>query len=91
MSSHACGILVASFDHASGSSMVFAIGAMWRWRAPVLADMVAFFTQFGAFPSGAPRPAYTPAPPEGQSDIADTIRKLDAVLSPIDDSKRRSE
>src|SRR3569833_3100498 len=25
---------------------VFAIGAMWRWRAPVLADMISFFTQF---------------------------------------------
>ena len=41
------------------------MGAMWRWRAPVLNDIVAFFTQFGAFPSGAPRQAYVPEPPEG--------------------------
>jgi hypothetical protein len=62
----------------------FAIGAMWRWRAPVLSDMVAFFTQFGAFPSGAPRPAYTPEAPQGMGDIQATIARLDDVLSPIE-------
>ena len=36
---------------------VLAIGAMWRWRAPVLDDIVSFFQQFGAFPGGVPRVA----------------------------------
>jgi hypothetical protein len=53
--------------------------------------MIAFLTQFGAFPSGVPKPVYTPAPPEGQTDITATIAKLDSILSPIDDSKRRNE
>lgn len=63
---------------------VFAIGAMWRWRAPVLKDIVAFFTQFGAFPSGAPQAAYTPEAPEGTSTISDAIAKMDSILSPIE-------
>ncbi|MEO6394308.1 MAG: alpha/beta hydrolase [Devosia sp.] len=66
---------------------VFALGQLWRWRLPVLADVVSFFTQFGAFPSGAPQPAYTPAPPEGQGDIETTIARLDTLLAPI--SQRR--
>jgi hypothetical protein len=70
---------------------VFAIGAMWRWRAPVLADMISFFTQFGAFPSGVPRPVFTPAPPDGMKDLETTVAKVDSMLSPIDDSKRRAE
>jgi hypothetical protein len=49
--------------------------------------MVAFFTQFGAFPSGAPKPAYTPAAPEGMTDIEATIGKLDALLDPIDNKR----
>jgi acetyl esterase/lipase len=84
-------VTVKYYENIGHMEPVFAIGAMWRWRAPVLADMVSFFTQFGAFPSGAPRPAYTPEAPEGQSDIAETIKRLDAVLSPIENSKRRSE
>ncbi len=82
---------VKYYQNVGHMETVFALGAMWRWRAPVLSDMIAFFTQFGAFPSGAPRPVYTPAPPEGQNDIETTIARLDAVLSPIDDSKRRNE
>jgi acetyl esterase/lipase len=78
------------YDNLGHLEPVFALGAMWRWRAPVLADIVAFFTQFGAFPSGAPQPAYTPAPPEGMKTIADTIAKLDSILSPIDDDSHRS-
>jgi acetyl esterase/lipase len=84
-------VTVKYYENLGHMEAVFAIGSMWRWRAPVLADMVAFFTQFGAFPSGAPRPAYTPEPPEGQTTIAATIGKLDSILDPIDDSKRRVE
>jgi acetyl esterase/lipase len=72
------------YDGLGHMEPVFALGAMWRWRAPVLSDMVAFFTQFGAFPSGAPRLAYTPEPPAGTADIEATIARLDAVLSPIE-------
>ena len=84
-------VTVKYYENIGHMEAVFAIGAMWRWRAPVLTDMVSFFTQFGAFPSGAPRPSYTPAPPDGQTDIQATIDKLDSVLDPIDDSKRRAE
>ncbi len=63
---------------------VIAMGAMWRWRIPVLQDIVSFFTQFGAFPSGAPRPNYVPEPPEGQPDMNAIVAKLDAMLAPID-------
>ncbi len=72
------------YDGLGHMEPVFAVGSLWRWRAPVLADMVAFFTQFGAFPSGAPRLAYTPEPPTGMADIEATIARLDAVLSPIE-------
>lgn len=74
----------AYYDGLGHMEPAFAIGAMWRWRAPVLSDMVAFFTQFGAFPSGAPRPAYTPEAPQGMGDIQATIARLDDVLSPIE-------
>lgn len=72
------------YDGLGHMDPVFAIGAMWRWRAPVLNDIVAFFTQFGAFPSGAPRQAYVPEPPEGVADIQATIAGLDAILSPME-------
>lgn len=72
------------YDGLGHMDLVFAVGAMWRWRAPVLNDMVAFFTQFGAFPSGAPRTAYTPEPPQGMTDIQSTIAQLDSILSPIE-------
>ena len=84
-------VTVKYYQNVGHMEAVFAIGAMWRWRAPVLSDMVAFFTQFGAFPSGAPRPPVTLAPPDGQTSIEATIAKLDSVLSPIDDEKRRQE
>jgi acetyl esterase/lipase len=64
--------------------LVFAVGKMWRWRSPVLNDMVAFFTQFGAFPSGAPRPSYTPEAPQGMTDIQSTIAAMDSILSPLE-------
>jgi acetyl esterase/lipase len=72
------------YDNIGHMEPAFAIGKFWRWRAPVLADMVAFFTQFGAFPSGAPQAAYTPSAPEGQTDIEKTIDSLDQTLDPID-------
>jgi acetyl esterase/lipase len=72
------------YDGLGHMEPVFAIGSMWRWRAPVLSDMVAFFTQFGAFPSGAPRLAYTPEAPAGVADLQATMARLDAVLSPIE-------
>ena len=72
------------YDGLGHMDAVFAVGAMWRWRAPVLNDMVQFFTQFGAFPRGAPRPAYTPEPPAGASDLQQTIARLDSVLQPME-------
>src|SRR3569833_1284254 len=84
-------VTVKYYQNIGHMEAVFAIGAMWRWRAPVLADMISFFTQFGAVPSGVPRPVYTPAPPEGLNDIESTITKLDTIQSPIDDEKRRNE
>ena len=62
---------------------VVAMGALWRWRLPVLDDMVAFFARFGAFPGGMARPSYVPEAPEGQADIKAIVTKLDALLSPI--------
>ena len=84
-------VTVKYYQNIGHMEAVFAIGAMWRWRAPVLADMITFFTQFGAFPSGVPRPVFTPAPPDGMKDLQTTISKVDAILDPIDDSKRRAE
>lgn len=57
---------------------VIAMGAMWRWRIPVLDDMVEFFTRFGAFPSGVPYVAVTPDPPE------DLIAPMDRVIGELD-------
>jgi acetyl esterase/lipase len=73
------------YDNIGHMEPVFSIGALWRWRAPVLADMIAFFTQFGAFPSGVQRPVFTPEPPDGMTDIQSTIARLDTMLDPIDD------
>jgi acetyl esterase/lipase len=68
---------------------VIAMGAMWRWRAPVLKDMVDFFQTFGAFPSGVPRPVFTPEPPVGTPDMKAIVAKLDGMFSPI--GGRRNE
>lgn len=61
---------------------VVALGAMMRFRMPVLKDMVDFFQTFGAFPSGTPRPFFTPDPP--QTDMTVLAQKMDEVLQPID-------
>jgi acetyl esterase/lipase len=65
---------------------VVAMGAMMRFRMPVLADMVEFFQTFGAFPSGTPRPVFTPEPPETEMDAV--LKEMDAVLAPIDGGRR---
>lgn len=69
---------------------VFAIGAIWRWRAPVLDDMVTFFQRFGAFPSGQPRVAVVPDLPDGaqQADLKTLISKIDGLMDPISVGRR---
>ncbi len=56
---------------------VIAMGAMWRWRMPVLDDMVAFFQMFGAFPSGVPYVAIAPEPPE---QLPESIAPMDQII-----------
>ncbi|SMQ76040.1 Acetyl esterase/lipase [Devosia lucknowensis] len=67
---------------------VLAMGAMWRWRMPVLEDMVSFFQRFGAFPSGA----YVAVAPEEPQMLPDSvapteeiIAKLNAMFQPIEE------
>lgn len=68
---------------------VLAMGAMWRWRMPVLDDMVGFFQRFGAFPSGVPYIAVIPGAPEELPDsIMPTdqiIQQLNQMFQPIED------
>lgn len=68
---------------------VIAMGALWRWRMPVLDDMVSFFQRFGAFPSGVPYLAVAPDAPEMLPDsIAPTdeiIRRLNEMFQPIEE------
>jgi len=61
---------------------VIALGSMMRFRMPILNDIVEFFQTFGAFPSGTPRPVFTPDPPE--TEMTAVIRQMDEVLAPID-------
>lgn len=65
---------------------VIALGSMMRFRMPILNDMVEFFQTFGAFPSGTPRPVFTPDPPE--TEMTTVIQKMDEVLAPIDGGRR---
>ncbi|MDP1730449.1 MAG: alpha/beta hydrolase [Devosia sp.] len=68
---------------------VIAMGSLWRWRMPVLADIVDFFSRFGAFPSGVPRPAFTPEPPQSEQDpMTALIRQMDTILAPISVARR---
>jgi acetyl esterase/lipase len=63
---------------------LIALGAMWRWRSPVLSDVLEFFHRFGAFPSGAQRPVYTPEPPVAEKDpMEELIKEMDTILAPI--------
>ncbi|WP_299746615.1 alpha/beta hydrolase [Devosia sp.] len=64
--------------------VVMAMGALWRWRAPVLDDMTLFFNQFGAFPSGVPYIAATPTPPnEVIEPMDDIIAQMDTLFQPV--------
>jgi acetyl esterase/lipase len=65
---------------------VVALGAMMRFRMPVLQDMVDFFQTFGAFPSGTPRPFFTPEPPE--TEMTALMKQMDQVLQPIETGGR---
>jgi acetyl esterase/lipase len=68
---------------------VIAMGSLWRWRMPVLADVVEFFSRFGAFPSGTPRPVFTPEPPVEQQDpMTALIQEMDTILAPISMGRR---
>ena len=63
---------------------VIALGALWRWRMPVLQDTLDFFQTFGAFPSGVQRAVFVPDPPEEEQDpMTALIERLDATLEPI--------
>ncbi|MBF0679449.1 MAG: alpha/beta hydrolase [Devosia sp.] len=60
---------------------VIAMGALWRWRMPVLEDMTNFFHQFGAFPSGVPYLAVAPEAPEM---LPDAIAPMDQIITQLD-------
>lgn len=78
------------YDGLGHMDVVLAVGALWRFRAPVLDDMVDFFQRFGAFPSGVPRLAVAPEPPPSNAaPIQDAVTKLDGLFDPI--GGRRSE
>ncbi|WP_067457747.1 alpha/beta hydrolase [Devosia elaeis] len=68
---------------------VIAMGALWRWRMPVLDDMVGFFQRFGAFPSGVPYLAVVPEAPEMLPDSVmptdEIVRQLNAMFQPIEE------
>ena len=67
---------------------VLAIGSAWRWRMPVLDDMVAFFQMFGAFPSGVPYVAIAPnAPeelPEAIAPMEQIVEQMNSMFQPIE-------
>jgi acetyl esterase/lipase len=66
---------------------VTSLGAMMRFRAPILDDMVFFFQQFGAFPSGVPRAAAVPeaAQPLSPDGMLSLGAKLDEGVKPLAD------
>ncbi len=79
------------FENIGHMEPVFAMGALWRWRLPVLEEVTQFFARFGAFPSGAPRPNYIPDPPQ-TFDIAgggtpqpidDVVRQMEDMFAPL--------
>ncbi len=78
------------YDGLGHMDVVLAVGALWRFRAPVLNDMVDFFQRFGAFPSGVPRLAVAPQlQPQDTATIQDAVTKLDTLFDPI--GGRRNE
>jgi acetyl esterase/lipase len=73
-----------SYDGLGHMDVVFALGAMWRWRASVFDDMMAFFQRFGAFPSGVPIIAATPAPsPADAAKLEGVVTQIDSLMQPI--------
>jgi len=63
---------------------VTSLGAMMRWRAPILSDMVFFFESFGAFPNQAPRRVAAPLEPAGQAGrMADVLKRLEETFEPV--------
>lgn len=77
------GVWVTSkyYDGFGHMEPVIAMGALWRWRMPVLDDMVSFFQRFGAFPSGVPYVAVAPEAPEM---LPDAIAPMDQIISQLD-------
>jgi hypothetical protein len=67
---------------------VIAMGSLWRWRMPVLDDMVSFFQMFGALPSGVPYVAVVPnAPeqlPEAIAPMDQIVQQMNAMFQPIE-------
>lgn len=68
---------------------VIALGSMMRFRLPILEDITSFFQTFGAFPSGTPRPIFTPEPPADS--MTAVIGEMEGILAPISDGGRRNE
>ena len=68
---------------------VIALGAMMRSRVPVLKDITEFFQTFGAFPSGTPRPFFTPEAPADS--MTAVISEMETILDPISNGGRRNE
>ncbi|WP_245891871.1 MULTISPECIES: alpha/beta hydrolase [Devosia] len=85
------GVWVTSqyYDGFGHMEPVLAMGALWRWRMPVLDDMVGFFQRFGAFPSGVPYLAVAPEEPQMLPDsvapIDQIVSELNAKFQPIED------
>ena len=85
------GVWVTSqyYDGFGHMEPVIAMGALWRWRMPVLDDMVGFFQRFGAFPSGVPYLAVAPeAPemlPESVMPTDQIVQQLNDLYQPIED------
>ncbi|HEV7275778.1 MAG TPA: alpha/beta hydrolase [Devosiaceae bacterium] len=76
------------YEGAGHLEPVIAMGALWRWRLPVLADVTEFFGRFGAFPSGVPRPALVAEPAAGTSDKMEAvIAEMENIFDPISDGQ----
>jgi acetyl esterase/lipase len=78
-------VTTSYFDGFGHMEPVIALGAMWRWRLPILDEITAFFTRFGAFPSGVPYFAVTPEPPvEAVAPMEAIVHDLDLIFGPLD-------
>jgi acetyl esterase/lipase len=72
------------YDGIGHMEAVTSLGAMMRWRAPILDDMVFFFESFGAFPNNAPRRVPAPLEPAGDAgQMADVLKRLDETFQPV--------